>query len=160
MVRVSALPTSSTALTAQEPSDLPSRTRTRHWRWAIPVLVAVVALGVRLSADLRGGGLFGYYVYDEGVYFSAAASLLAGRLPYRDFVLLHPPGIMLALAPFAELGRLTSDRDALAVARVAWLLVGALNAALAARVAGVLGKWAALVAGLFAATWYHAAYGE
>jgi hypothetical protein len=109
---------------------------------------------------LRGGGLYGYHGYDDGVYFSAAASLLFGRLPYRDFVLLHPPGIMLVLAPFAELGRLTSDRDAMAVARLAWLLLGALNAGLTARLAGVLGRPAALVAGLFAATWYHSAYGE
>ena len=160
MVEVSASPTSSTAITAQQPRDLAARTRAQHWRWAIPVLVAVVALGIRLSAEFRGGGLYGYFVYDDGVYYAAAASLLVGRLPYRDFVLLHPPGIMLALAPFAELARFTSDRDAMAVARVAWLLVGALNAALAARVAGVLGRAAALVAGLFAATWYHAAFGE
>jgi hypothetical protein len=151
---------SSTAAPTAEPADEAARTRAARWRWAVPLLVAVVALLLRLSAVLRGGGFYGYFGYDDGVYFTAAASLLVGRLPYRDFVLLHPPGILLALVPFAELGRLTSDRDAMAVARLAWLLLGALNAALAARVAGVLGRSAALVAGLFAATWYHAAYGE
>jgi len=128
MVRVSG--SSPTTVTTPGPVDEPADCQDRRWRWAIPVLVAVVALAVRLSAVLRGGGLYGYFGYDDGVYFAAAASLLAGRLPYQDFILLHPPGIVLALAPFAELGRLTTDRDAMAVARVVWLLVGALNAGL------------------------------
>jgi hypothetical protein len=98
--------------------------------------------------------------YDDGVYYTAAAKLVFGDLPYRDFVLLHPPAITLALAPFAELGRLTSDREGMAVARVAFMLLGALNAALTARVASVLGRGAALVAGGFAAVWIHAAYVE
>ncbi|HKG51722.1 MAG TPA: glycosyltransferase 87 family protein [Actinomycetales bacterium] len=151
---------SPTTVRTSRPVDEPADRQGWRWRWAIPVLVAVVALAVRLSAVLRGGGLYGYFGYDDGVYFAAAASLLAGRLPYQDFILLHPPGIVLALVPFAELGRLTTDRDAMAVARVVWLLVGALNAGLVARLAGVLGPPAALVSGLFAATWYHSAYGE
>ncbi len=57
--------------------------------WAIPVLVAVVALVVRLALVLRGGGLYGYMGYDDGVYYAAAAGLVFGRVPYRDFVLLH-----------------------------------------------------------------------
>jgi alpha-1,2-mannosyltransferase len=126
--------------------------------WAIPVLVAVVAFAVRLATVLHGGGLYGYMGYDDGVYFTAAARLVFGDLPYRDFVLLHPPGIALALAPFAELGRLTSDREGMAVARLAFMLLGAVNAALTARVASVLGRGAALVAGGFTAVWVHAAY--
>jgi hypothetical protein len=139
-------------------TSVAARRRDPWITWRIPLLVAVVALAVRLSVVLRGGGLFGYYGYDDGVYYSAAASFLFGRLPYRDFLLLHPPGILLALSPFAELGRLTSDRDAMAVARVAFLLLGALNTALTARLAGVLGRTAAVAAGGVTAVWVHAVY--
>src|SRR3954454_10950090 len=60
--------------------------------------------------------------------------MLAGRMPYGDFVLLHPPGILVVLAPFAELGALTSDQIGLAGARVGFWVLGAVNAALVARV--------------------------
>jgi alpha-1,2-mannosyltransferase len=153
------VPATSPALGAVRPRTSVAARRRDPWiTWRIPLLVGVVALAIRLSVVLRGGGLYGYYGYDDGVYFSAAASFVFGRLPYRDFLLLHPPGIMLVLAPFAELGRLTSDRDAMAVARAAFLLLGAINVALTARLAGVLGRTAALVAGGLAAVWVHAVY--
>ena len=60
--------------------------------------VGVVA---RLGEVLHGAGLTSDLGYDPGVYFAAADGLVHGRVPYRDFVLLHPPGIMLAVAPFA-----------------------------------------------------------
>ena len=153
------MPATSSALRADRTSPAATGLRRDPWlTWRIPLIVAVVALVVRLSVVLRGGGLFGYYGYDDGVYYAAAASFTFGRLPYRDFVLLHPPGIMLALSPFAALGRLISDRDAMAVARVAFLLIGVLNTALTARLAGRLGRTAAVVAGGFAAVWVHAVY--
>ena len=69
--------------------------------WLVSLLVAGVALAVRLAMVLRGAGLGGMFGYDDGVYFSAAGSVSWGRLLYRDFVLLHPPGIVWALLPFA-----------------------------------------------------------
>ena len=95
--------------------------------------VAAVALTVRLTVSLRGGGLFGVHAYDDGVYFAAASALMAGRLPYRDFLFLHPPGVALALAPFAGMGWLTHDALGLAAARVAWTCIGATNALLASK---------------------------
>jgi alpha-1,2-mannosyltransferase len=121
--------------------------------WGIPVLVAVVAFAVRLAINLRGGGLHALMGYDDGVYYAAAAKLLVGELPYRDFVLLHPPVISFVLAPFAELGRLTTDRDGMAVARVGFMVLGAVNAGLTARLASHVGRVAALVAGGFMAVW-------
>ena len=59
-----------------------------------------------------------------------SSSLLAGRVPYKDFLLLHPPGVMVVLAPFAELGRLTSDSFGMTVARLAVMALGALTAVL------------------------------
>ena len=67
--------------------------------------IALLAFVARLLPTLHGGGLGGIDDYDEGVYFAGAQALTAGRLPYRDFVLLHPPGILLLLVPFAALAR-------------------------------------------------------
>ena len=115
--------------------------------WWLPVVVGtgVVAFLARLLPTLRGGGLSGLGVYDDGVYYAAAASLVAGRVPYEQFVLLHPPGIAVALAPFAVLGRMTSDPTGFAVARLAMMLVGAGNAVLVAILARRFGMVAAVV---------------
>lgn len=122
----------------------------------------MVAFGVRLEMVLRGAGLQGLHGYDDGVYYAAAASLVSGRLPYRDFVLLHPPGMALLLSPFALLGRLTSDHLGFASARVAFMLLSALNAgavaALGARSRRPAATVAALAGGLFAALWYSPIY--
>ena len=74
-------------------------------RWWGPslLLVATAAFLLRLLPVLHGGGLYGRGNYDDGVYYAAAAGLVHGLLPYRDVLLLHPPGIVLALAPFAAL---------------------------------------------------------
>lgn len=122
--------------------------------------VAGLAFAVRLASVLRGGGLFGVSDYDGAVYFTGADSLIFGRVPYRDFVLLHPPGILIVLAPFAALGRLTSDPTGFAVARVFFMFLGAVNALLLTRLAGRLGLVAAAVAGLFYASWYPSMYAE
>lgn len=119
-------------------------------RWVVP-LVALVAVLVRLLPLLTGPGLLRWGHYDDGVYYAASAALLDGRLPYRDFVLLHPPLIALVLLPFTLLGRLTSDPTGLVTARLVWMLLGTLTAVLAARLAGRWGTWPALLAGLWVA---------
>jgi len=120
--------------------------------------VACVALLVRVVPLLSRGGLLFWGRYDDGVYYAASASLLAGRVPYRDFVLLHPPLIMLVLAPFALLGRLTSDPVGLLAARLTWMLLGTGLAVLAARYAARWGTLAGLAAGLWVACSSGASY--
>lgn len=105
---------------------------------------------------LRGAGLQGYLGYDDGVYFAAAVAFVQGVVPYRDFLLLHPPGIMVLLSPFALLAAATNDSSGFALARVAFMLLGAVNAGLVALVAGQYGKRAALFAGALYAVWYSA----
>ena len=137
-----------------------SRLHARLSRWVPYAAVAVLAFVVRLSPVLHGGGLGSFGRYDDGVYYAAADSLTFGRVPYRQFVLLHPPGIMLVLAPFALLGRLTSDATGMTVARLAFMAIGALNTVLVARLARRWGLAAAVIAATLYAVWQPAVYSE
>jgi hypothetical protein len=95
--------------------------------------VSIFALGALArigSMALSTGGLRGNYGYDPAVYFTAADAFLHGRMPYQDFVLLHPPGVMLVLTPFAALGNATSDMTGFVAGNVAFSLVGAANGVL------------------------------
>lgn len=126
------------------------------------VAVFAIALAARLAMVLTSGGLQGNYGYDASVYYAAADGLVHGRLPYRDFVLLHPPGIMLALAPFAWLGRLTTDDTGFILANLAFTMLGAFNAVLVVRIAKQvgLGRRAALLGGCFYAVWFGSVQAE
>src|SRR5262245_8156276 len=97
-----------------------------------PLTIGLFALLVRLGPPVVIGGIRGIYHYDDGVYFSAAQHLIAGVLPYRDFVFVHPPGVILLLAPFAALARLIGDNWAFVFARVLITLIGSTSAALVA----------------------------
>ncbi len=114
---------------------------------------AVLAAGVRAVVLSHSGGLSGLLGYDQGVYFSAAEALVWGRLPYRDFLFLHPPGVVVALAPLGVLARLTHDSWGIEVARVTAVLLGAANAGLVALAARRAGPVAAATAGAFYAVW-------
>ena len=121
----------------------------------VTVGVFFLALAARVFLVLHSGGFLGDYGYDGPVYYAASDSLLHGRVPYSDFVLLHPPGIMLALAPFAQLGRLTTDQTGFVTANIVFLIIGALNAALVVAVGRRIGlsTKAAAVGGAFYALW-------
>jgi alpha-1,2-mannosyltransferase len=120
------------------------------------VVVFAVAFVLRLLVPLTSRGLVGNYSYDASVYYSAGAALIHGRLPYRDFVLLHPPGVALAAAPAAWVGRLTSDHTGFALAALQFTALGAASAVLVALVARGLGvgRRAATAGGLFYAMWF------
>jgi alpha-1,2-mannosyltransferase len=130
----------------------------RAWLWAIAV--AATAILFRLVPVLRGGGLFGLGNYDDGVYYAAATGLIHGLLPYRDFVLLHPPAMTVLLAPFAVVAQLTSDPYGFATARVAWMLLGAANAVLIWKILRPIGPVAAAFGGFSYAVFYPAIYSD
>jgi hypothetical protein len=129
-------------------------------RWAPFVVIGLLALAVRMVPVLLGGGLTSFGRYDDGVYYAAADALTFGRVPYRDFVLLHPPGIALVLAPFALLGRVTTDAIGMGSARAAFMAIGAGNAMLVAAICRRWGRRAAVVGGTLYACWGSAAYAE
>ncbi len=119
-------------------------------------VVFLIAFVLRLLVPLTSRGLVGNYSYDAGVYYSAGAALVHGRLPYRDFILLHPPGVALAAAPAAWIGRLTTDHIGFAVAALEFMALGAASAALVVVVARGLGagRRASIAGGLFYAAWF------
>ncbi len=138
-----------------------TRAQARRARWfPAAVLVFVIALLFRLIPVLRGGGLYGIGNYDDGVHFAAAVGLAHGLLPYRDFLFLHPPGIVLLLVPFAGLGQLIGDPTAFAIARVAAMLVGSLTAVLVMWLLRPIHPTAAVIGGLFYAVFWPAAHVE
>lgn len=124
------------------------------------LVIFSVAVAVRLMLTLRGSGLFGLHFYDDGVHFAAATGLVHGRLPYRDFLLLHPPGILLVLAPFAEVARWLGDARGFALARLAFMVLGGLNALLVSHYLRAVGVVAAWLGGLFYALFWPAVYSE
>ena len=139
-------------------SVAPEQSARRAWLWAIAV--AVAAFLFRLVPVLRGGGLVGMGNYDDGVYYASATGLVHGLLPYRDFLLLHPPGMPLLLAPFALVAQLTSDSYGFAAARVGWMLLGAANAVLIWKILRPIGLVAAAFGGFGYAVFHPAVYSD
>ena len=114
------------------------------WLISVALTVFAVRLTARLVPVLRGGGLFGLDTYDDSVHYASALALAHGVLPYRDFLLLHPPGVVVALWPFAFFGAATNDSWGFAAARFGWILMGSTTAALIVvvlRGAGLLASW-------------------
>ena len=137
-----------------------ARDRPSSWHWPWVIAVAAIAFIIRLVPVLRGGGLFGLGNYDDGVYYAGATGLIHGLLPYRDFLFLHPPGMLLLLSPFAAAAQLTSDSYGFAAARLAWMVLGAVNAVLIWRILRPIGMVAAVFGGLGYAVFYPAVYSD
>jgi alpha-1,2-mannosyltransferase len=59
----------------------------------------IPALAIRLFTLTRPGFLTQSTNYDDGACPGAAIRLTQGVLPYKDFALVQPPGIVLLMAP-------------------------------------------------------------
>ena len=66
---------------------------------AVIVMATLVGLALRLYQLSRPGYLLGITEYDDGADFGSAIRLVNGALPYRDFIMVQPPGITLLMAP-------------------------------------------------------------
>ncbi|MDQ6842568.1 MAG: hypothetical protein M3025_09125 [Actinomycetota bacterium] len=97
------------------------------------VVLAATTLGLalRLYQLMRPGYLLGVTEYDDAVDFGSAVRLVHGVLPYRDFVLVQPPGISWLMAPVALLANITGSASGFAVARVLTACAGAASITLA-----------------------------
>ena len=86
-------------------------------------------------------------MYDSGVYTAAAMHLVSGQLPYRDFVFVQPPGILLIMSPVALFCRVFGSHDGFILARVMSAFVTALDVSLLAWLVRRSGRIAMLIAG-------------
>jgi hypothetical protein len=103
--------------------------------WLYPSLVpALVTLALGIYMLSLPNVLFGTNQYDDGVYMASALRLTHGVLPYRDFVIVHPPGILILMAPVALVGRLLGSNVAFALGRELTIVIASLNVMLAAAV--------------------------
>ena len=101
-------------------------------RWARPspvtaaiVVTTALAVALRLYQLSRPDYLIGVTEYDDGTDFGSAILLTHGYLPYRDFIMVQPPGITLLMAPVALLTKGIGSAWAMGVGRILTALAGA-----------------------------------
>jgi len=125
--------------------------RGRRPAWLTPVnmviiITTLVAFAVRFYYQYtRPGFLLGVTEYDDGPYFGSAVRLVHGSLPYRQFVLVQPPGITLLMSPAALLSYWTGTGWGLAIGRILTLLAGTAGVTLAGLLVRHRGLLAVLV---------------
>jgi hypothetical protein len=108
----------------------PAAQQGRRPAWLTPVnvliiVITLVAFALRLHRQYaRPGFLLGVTEYDDGAYFGSAVRLVHGSMPYRQFVLVQPPGITLLMSPAALLSYWTGTAWGLAIGRILTLLAG------------------------------------
>ncbi|MGN6790874.1 MAG: phospholipid carrier-dependent glycosyltransferase [Streptosporangiaceae bacterium] len=111
---------------------------------AVIMTATLLAIGLRLYDLSRPGFLLGINEYDEGTDFGSAIHLVHGALPYRNFIMVQPPGITVLMFPVALATRVIGTDAGIAVARV----VTALASAAAVPLAGLLTRHRGLFAAL------------
>lgn len=91
------------------------------------VAASALGLGLRLWQFQRPGSLTGIVEYDDGPYVGSAILLTHGILPYRDYIFVQPPGIMIIITPIALLARLgwISTAGVMAIGRIVTALASA-----------------------------------
>jgi len=124
------------------PGSQAQRTATR----AVIAGAVVLALALRVFLLTRPGQLLGVTEYDDGPYFGSALRVLHGIMPYRDFVLVQPPGITLLMIPAALLAKVTGTAWGMAVGRILTLLASVAAVALVGLLVRHRGVLATLIA--------------
>jgi alpha-1,2-mannosyltransferase len=109
------------------------------------VAATVLALGLRLYQLSRPGFLLSVNEYDDGPYFGSAVRLVNGALPYRDFLIVQPPGITLLMTPVALVAKATGTAWGMAIGRILTAFAGAASVALAGLIVRHRGVFATVV---------------
>jgi alpha-1,2-mannosyltransferase len=94
-------------------------------------IATLLALGLRFYQLSRPGYLLGVNEYDDGNYFGSAVRLINGSLPYRDFLIVQPPGITLLMIPAALISKATGTAWGMGIGRILTVLAGAAGVTLA-----------------------------
>jgi hypothetical protein len=105
-------------------------------------VATLVGLALRLYQLSRPGYLLGITEYDDGTDFGSAVRLVHGALPYRDFIMVQPPGITLLMAPVALATKTLGTVSGMAAGRV----LTALASSAAIPLAGLLTRHRGLLA--------------
>ncbi len=128
----------------------PARSRlAAAWRDPVTIVITaatVLALGLRIYELSRPGYLLGLTEYDDGSYFGSSVHLVGGILPYRDFIFVQPPGILLLMAPVALVAKVTGTAAGMAIGRVLTMLASAAGVVLVGLLVRHRGALAALIA--------------
>jgi hypothetical protein len=109
---------------------------------AVIITATLLAVALRIYDLTRPGYLLGISEYDDGTDFGSAIRLVHGAVPYRDFIMVQPPGITLIMFPVALLTKGMGTVTGMAAARV----VTALASAAAVPLAGLLTRHRGFVA--------------
>jgi hypothetical protein len=128
-----------------------------------PVVLAItlttaLALFLRLWQLTKHGYLLGVTEYDDGVYFGSALRLVHGAVPYKDFVTVQPPGVMLLMTPAALFAGPLGTAKALLIGRVLTACAGAAGVTLTGLLIRHRGALAVAVAGGFLAVYPDGVY--
>jgi alpha-1,2-mannosyltransferase len=108
-----------TSVAAGAAADVPpGRSPVPRLVYLVIAVCTVVGGLLRLYQLARPGYLLGVTEYDDGVQFGDAVRLVSGVVPYRDFVVVQPPGSVLVMAPVAALAKGVGTAWGLAVARL------------------------------------------
>jgi hypothetical protein len=111
---------------------------------AVIIAATVIAVALRLYDLSRPGYLRGISEYDDGTDFGSAIRLVHGAIPYRDFIMVQPPGITLLMYPVALATKAAGTVTGMATGRV----FTALASAAAVPVAGLITRHRGLFATL------------
>ena len=129
---------------------VPARSRlAAAWRNPVTIVITaatVLALGLRIYELSRPGYLLGLTEYDDGSYFGSSVHLVGGILPYRDFIFVQPPGILLLMAPVALVAKVTGTAAGMAIGRVLTMLASAAGVVLVGLLVRHRGALATLIA--------------
>ena len=113
-------------------SQVPPAESRQPVRWTRPdpvtaaiVIMTALGLALRLYQLSRPDYLIGVTEYDDGTDFGSAVLLIHGDLPYRDFIMVQPPGITLLMAPVALVAKGIGTAWGMGVGRILTALAGA-----------------------------------
>src|SRR5215470_6390924 len=133
-----------------------ARGRLRGWRAGVGLLTPVnvviavatlAALALRTIQLSNPHYLLGVTEYDDGVYFGSAVRFVHGVLPYRDFTMVQPPGIILLMTPAALVSKASGAAWGMAAGRIMTALASTLSVILACLIVRHRGVLATAVTG-------------
>ena len=126
---------------APEVGVSPGRIATPRLVYVVIAVAAVAGALLRLYQLSRPGYLLGVTEYDDGVQFGDAVRLVSGVIPYRDFVVVQPPGSVLLMTPVALLAKVTGTAWGLGIARLLTAAADTVCIVLLGLLSGTAARW-------------------